>query len=471
MNTTQCLFFQIGVGSYQCWRYNYTDGQPNQSCFMKSNNPPFFHILLLSLVIYGCQPPESTSTPIQPPNIILIMADDLGMETLGCYGGESYNTPNLDLLAANGMRFDHAYSTPLCTPSRVQLMTGKYNFRNYIAFGLLDANETTFAHLLKDAGYETCIVGKWQLYGNERQQELAGGRTGTVPEDAGFDDWCLWQVKERGYRFKSPTLTIRDQGTKEYPNQYGPDMFVDYLLSFMEARKEKPFFIYYPMVLTHDPFRPTPNSDEYDNDDLHTVNDSLWFKDNVQYMDQMIARIVEKTKDLGVAENTIILFIGDNGTDRDVVSRWKGKHIQGQKGTTLEAGIHVPMIANWPGTITPGQVNDNLIDFTDFVPSLMDLAHIELPEDFTTDGLSFYSQLTAEAGPARDWVFGHYDPKWGQFEAKRYALDHRWKLYADGSFYDFNEDPLEKNPLDMQALDQEQQQALSKLQGALARFE
>ena len=141
------------------------------------------------------------------------------------------------------------------------------------------------------------------------------------------------------------------------------------------------------------------------------------------------------------------------------------------KGTTLEAGMHVPMIAYWPETIASGQVNSNLIDFTDFVPSLMDLAQAKLPTDYFTDGLSFFPQLKGEEGPVRDWVFCHYDPNWGKFEAKRFALDRQYKLYTDGNFYDFKDDPMEERPLDNATLDEVQRTVLAKLQGALKEFE
>src|SRR5690606_34265483 len=116
-------------------------------------------------------------------------------------------TPNLDRMAQEGMRFTHAYSTPLCTPTRVQLMTGKYNFRNYIGFGLLDKKEKTFADLLKAEGYVTGITGKWQLLGNEKQRALAGGKIGSTPEEAGFDQYCLWQVGKLGSRYKDVLIT------------------------------------------------------------------------------------------------------------------------------------------------------------------------------------------------------------------------------------------------------------------------
>ena len=190
---------------------------------LKSNR----FLLLILIMALGCNPSKR-----ERPNIILIMADDLGMEAIGAYGGESYKTPHLDQLAAEGMRFENCYSTPLCTPSRVQIMTGKYNFRNYIGFGLLDKKEKTFGHALQAAGYKTAIAGKWQLYGNEKQQELAGGKVGTLPLQAGFDTYRLWQVKDRGERYKNPTLETYKEGLIDYDEAYGP--------GFEDMRRRKP---------------------------------------------------------------------------------------------------------------------------------------------------------------------------------------------------------------------------------------
>jgi arylsulfatase A len=131
------------------------------------------------------------------PNIVVILADDLGYECIGADGGTSYKTPVLDKLAAGGARFDHGYAQPLCTPTRVQLMTGIYNVRNYVRFGLLDPKQTTFAHLLKQAGYATCVVGKWQL---------EGGFEG--PGHFGFDEYCLWQLNRRPGRYANPGLEV-----------------------------------------------------------------------------------------------------------------------------------------------------------------------------------------------------------------------------------------------------------------------
>jgi arylsulfatase A-like enzyme len=409
------------------------------------------HYLLVFFVaiVCGCKSDKSKEYKLdQKPNIILIMADDLGYETLGVYGGNSYKTPYLDKLAIEGMRFNHCYSTPLCTPSRVQLMTGKYNFRNYIGFGLLDPNEKTFGHYMKEAGYKTCIAGKWQLLGNPNQQKLAGGKIGSRPEDTGFDDYCLWQIDEVGSRYKDPRLSIKGIGTKTYKGGFGPDVFVEHIKTFMRANKEHPFFVYYPMALTHDPFVPTPDNETFkDFDPKSKVNDPKYFGEMVAYMDKLVGRLLDETETLGIRENTLILFVGDNGTDRDVTSTIDNRPLKGDKGHTTNAGTHVPFIANWKGVIPKGKVNNNLIDFTDFLPSLLQAANI--PIENKTDGISFYPQLVGESYNPRDWVFCDYNPNWGKFEPKRYVQDKMWKLYGNGEFYNLEKDPLEKNALNI----------------------
>ena len=226
------------------------------------------------------------------PNIILIMADDLGYECLSCNGSQSYQTPHLDALAASGIRFEHCYSQPLCTPSRVQLMTGRYNFRNYKMFGFLDIEEITFANILKDAGYATCIAGKWQL---------SNGLEG--PHLAGFDEYCLWQIYRKiagkmvvGSRYADPTIHVNGQLLTMTDGKYGPDIFCDYIMNFMERKKSGPFLVYYPMVLTHDPFSPPPDHPHWAVDKF--ANDTTYFAGMVSYMDKIVGRLVKKLDEL-----------------------------------------------------------------------------------------------------------------------------------------------------------------------------
>ncbi|MCL6274907.1 sulfatase-like hydrolase/transferase [Muricauda sp. 2012CJ35-5] len=430
----------------------------------------FFGFILLFL--FSCNSKNESSTETRPPNIILIMADDLGYETLGVNGSNSYLTPNLDQMAAQGMRFQNCYSTPLCTPSRVQIMTGKYNFRNYIGFGLLDKQEKTFGHYMKDLGYRTYVAGKWQLLGNTYQQELAGNKIGSLPEEAGFEDYCLWQVDTLGSRYKSPVVSIKGKGVVEFKDKYGPDLFVDHIEEFMKTNREHPFFVYYPMVLTHDPFVPTPENPEFAHfDNASKTNDPKYFGEMVTYMDKLVGRIIDHTETLGIQEHTLILFVGDNGTDRDVISRFYEDTIQGDKGYTTAAGTHVPFIAHWKGKIKPESSNDNLVDFTDFLPTLVEAAKGEKLDVNQTDGLSFYPQLVNEKGQARDWIFCDYSPNWGKFEPKRYVQDKNWKYYNNGELYNLNEDRMEKQPLNVNAQDSFVQQRVSVFQKVLESYQ
>ena len=203
------------------------------------------------------------SNNIDKPNVILIMSDDLGYEAIGINGANEYNTPVLDSLARNGINFNNAYSQPLCTPSRVKIMTGKPNYINYEYFTYLNPNEKTFGNLFQDNGYKTTVVGKWQL--NGVQYDLENNQDLDRPHKSGFDEYCLWWLIEQNQRFANPLIVQNGIELKKDIDDYGPDIFTDYIINFIENSKDDPFFIYYPMALVHDPFRPTPYSDDWKN--------------------------------------------------------------------------------------------------------------------------------------------------------------------------------------------------------------
>ena len=383
------------------------------------------------------------------PNVILIMADDMGFECLGCNGSASYETPQLDRLAANGIRFSHCYSQPLCTPSRVKIMTGKYNFRNYVDFGYMTPEEITFGHLFQRAGYRTCIVGKWQL--NGIYHDLPRHTDSRRPLEAGFDEACLWQVtrdKSQGERYADPLVEENGKMLGEVSGEYGPDYFAEYLCDFMERHRQQPFFVYYPMVLTHEPFVPTPDSPAWQSGDRHR-KDLQYFGDMVAYCDKIVGRIDAKLAELGLRENTLLLFTADNGTDRRITSSMRdGTVVHGGKNLTTDAGTHVPLVASWPGTAPTGVTNSDLIDFSDFFPTLAELVGAPLAAG-DADGVSFLPQLRGQPGHPREFVFCHFDPRWGEDggDVVRFARNKQYKLYARGDLYHVASDALEQHPL------------------------
>lgn len=381
-----------------------------------------------------------------PPNIILILSDDVGAETIGVYGGESYHTPNIDQLARDGIRFEHGHAQPLCTPSRVKIMTGQHNFRNYQHFAHLDPAATTFAHILKQAGYSTTVVGKWQLHFNRFENTH-----GALPADAGFDEYLLWQLKtkKRSSRYWAPLLDHNGELRQHGATAYGPDIFNDYVLNYIEEHKAQPFFIYYPMVLAHDPWVTTPDMRD------EAASDQQKFAAMMAYMDKMLGNVRRKVEEQGLADRTLVFFIGDNGTGRDIISRQSGIDVRGAKGATIDAGSRVPFMAWGPGLVESGLLSDSLVNLNDILPTLADIARVELPQDYPGDGASLLPVMSGQGELSRENIFIHYEPRWPTASPARYAFDRRWKLYQAGDFFDMRSDPLEQSPLALADLDQQ----------------
>ena len=404
----------------------------------------------------------SIAVAVDRPNIILILADDLGYETLGANGGTSYQTPALDQLAASGMRFNQCYAQPLCTPTRVQLMTGRSNARNYISFGRMDPMAVTFANHFQQAGYATCIAGKWQL-----------GKDLELPKKFGFGEYCLWQHTRRPPRYANPGLEINGV-SKDFTNgEYGPDLVSDYALDFIARQKSKPFLLYYTMMLTHDPYQPTPDSKDWDPKAQGEKVNHLpeHFSDMVTYMDKLIGKLIAQLDKCGLRDNTLVLFMGDNGTGAGVRSMMGERVVIGQKGKTVDAGMHVPLIANWPGHIAKGTVCENLVDTTDLFPTLCEAAALKLTNPGQLDGRSFFPQLLGNPGHPREWIYSWYSPRQGSdMSVLSFAFDQRFKLYRDGRFFDRAKDAEEKSPLQVSALSGDAAKAAKALQSAIDQF-
>lgn len=386
------------------------------------------------------------------PNIVLIMADDMGYECLSCNGSLSYQTPNLDHMAEQGVRFTHCIAQPLSTPSRLKMMTGMYNYRNYEYFGFMNPDQKTFGNYLKEAGYSTCIAGKWQL--NGITQNLPGNQDTDRPYHFGFDEYCLWQLNKLpkgnvGERFANPLINQNGKELEGLEDSYGPDIFSRFVCDFIEHNSEKPFFVYYPMVLVHDPFVPTPDSPEWNNPSKRYERDNKHFKEMVEYTDKIVGDIESVLKKNGLIDNTILIFTGDNGTNLNIITETTEGNIKGGKSFTTNAGCHVPLIVSWPEFMKEGRLYESLISFADFFPTLLEAAGVpDLPGDI--DGKSFLSVLKGSSVFTRETAFVHYDPQWYKtsLNRNRFAQTLNYKLYRDKRFFNISNDPLELYPIE-----------------------
>lgn len=414
-------------------------------------------LLLLPMSSVWAKPSARTGGK---PNLIVIMADDFGYECVRANGGQSYRTPHLDRLAATGVRFEHCHVQPLCTPTRVELMTGRYNVRNYFRFGVLPRSETTFAQTLSRAGYTTGICGKWQL-----------GREKDAPQHFGFGEAYLWQHTRRPPRYANPGLEHNGKELNFTSGEYGPKLVNDFALDFVTRHKDKPFFLYYPMMLTHGPFQPTPDSPNWDpKAEGENVNrDVKNFASMVEYLDKMVGRLVSKLDELKLRENTLILFLGDNGTARGMISQFQGKEYRGGKGTTTRQGTHVPLIASWPARISKAAVNQDLIGAVDIFPTLCEAAGIAAPKG--CDGRSFLPQLTGEKGNPREWLYCWYSPRQrAELRVQEFVFDQHYKLYRSEEFFDLKKDPFEQRPLKPGEQRGEAAEAVTKFRKVLEQF-
>lgn len=428
-----------------------------------------FSLILICFILSLVFTAESLLAQNKKPNIIFILADDIGYSTLTVNGGLSFNTPNLDNLANNGMNFSACHAMPSCSPSRVTLLTGKYNFRNYTQWAVLDTSQRTIANMFQDAGYKTGCFGKWQLDGGDASIRKSG-----------FDDYCVFNpFSKKPPRYKNPQVYangafLPDSLTK---GKYGEDIFFDSLSAFIEKNSAGPFFAYYPMVLAHAPFQPTPDDSAYAKWKSTTESDTSFYPSMISYMDKKIGELRQKISDLGIADNTVIIYCGDNGTPRDITEETDEGDFSGDKGGTTELATHVPLIIYWPNVTKGGQVNNDLIDFTDFMPTLASIAGIPLPTNYgTLDGVNFSPRLKGEPGTPRSSLFFYYNPRPGTTTPRIWAQTATYKLYdssaADSGFlfYNFTKDINEENPIPDPSLTPEEDSIRQFLLSVLNRY-
>ena len=396
----------------------------------------FFRFIATLLITAGLSP--LLAEEIKPPNIIVILCDDLGYGDLECYGHPHIKTPELNRMAKEGIRFTDFYSAaPVCSPSRVGLLTGRSPNRagvyDFIPGGrdiYMQASEVTFPQLLKKAGYATCLSGKWHCNGKFNSSKQP------QPDAAGFDHWFATQ-NNASPSHENPTNFVRNGekvGPLEgYSCQLVTDEALNWLTKQQESKPEQPFFMY---VAFHEPHEPVASPKDlvaqYE-DVAKNENESEYFA-NVANVDVAVGRILASLQDKGLDEDTLVIFTSDNGPE--TLNRYsRAKHsygvadpLRGMKLWTTEAGFRVVGIMRWPGKITEGQTVKQPVSSLDFFPTFCQLAGIAPPADLLLDGTSFLPILAGEPLEREKpllWVF------YNALNERRVAMrDGDWKVLA-----------------------------------------
>lgn len=445
--------------------------------------------IALALIVLGVIPHVSqlAAKETPPPNIVLIMADDLGYAELGSYGQKKIRTPHLDKLAAEGMRFTNFYSgNAVCAPARCVLMTGKHGGHAFTrnngdpgtlpetkALGAefpgqypLPDEEVTIAEVLKQKGYATAAIGKWGL-----------GHFGTSgePSKQGFDLFYGFNSQRHAHNHY-PKFLWRNREKEILPGNdrtlygetYSQDRFREVALEFIEENAERPFFLYLPFAIPHLAIQVPEESlkqytgvlpeEAYEHKGyLPHPTPRAGYAAMISHMDRDIGQILAKLEEKGLAENTIVLFTSDNGPTYDRLGGSDSEFFEsasvfrGLKGSLYEGGIRVPLIVRWPGKVRPGSVSNHIAAFHDLLPTVAEMTGTEPPKDI--DGISFMPALWEKEQPRHDYLYWEF-PAYGGQQALRMG---KWKAIRQNlqrpkakhagklELYNLEEDPSESN--------------------------
>lgn len=356
---------------------------------------------------------KSTPCAAPRPNVVIILADDMGYGDLGCYGHPRFKTPRIDRMAAEGARLlQFTTPTAFCAPTRASLMTGRYPFRcgmtqNPAPDGgpeadklALPKGEVTLAQVLHDAGYATGMLGKWHL----------GHKPGWLPTERGFDEYL-------GIPYSNdmrPVKMLEGTELKEYPVVQATltHRYTERAVQFIEKNKSKPFFLYFAHAMPH---KPLAASDEY-----YKMSDAGLYGDVMAELDVSVGTVLDELKKAGVDDHTLVLFTSDNGA-------WFGGStggLRGMKGSTYEGGHRVPMIARWPGHIPAGHASKEPAVMMDLFTTVLKATGAKMPDDRTLDGRDIMPLFTSDAASPHDALFGLKSSKLST------VRDARWKLHV-----------------------------------------
>jgi arylsulfatase A len=356
----------------------------------------------------------AASIAAAPPNFVFLISDDHTWSDLGCYGNAVVRTPHLDRLARDGMRFNHCYvSSPQCSPNRSSIFTG-------------------------------CTP-----------HTTATSRLHTpMPE---WEPTFLEPLRERGY-FAGAFRKVHQGGEfdKRRWNFYGGPQ-LDFEKFFDALPAGRPFYLHAGFTDPHRPYKPGAFSPPHDPaavrvppflpDAPEVRQDIAHYYDAIARMDADCGRLLDILRRRGIEENTLVIFTGDNGTHKSITSNMNGRTIRGGKGKTTDAGTHVPLVVSWPGKTPRGKVCKDLVDMSDFFPTLMEAAGVTVPKSYPLDGRSFLPQVLGKKGNPREWIYCYYNPRPERTQPVRFARDLRWKLYGDGRLFDVSKDVDETTPI------------------------
>jgi len=367
--------------------------------------------LLLLFFIQSCNQPASSAA--EKPNIVLILADDLGWRQLGCMGSTFYVTPHIDQLAAHGMRFTDAYAAaPVCSPTRASLMTGKYPARLHLTDYIKGMNEpeksplklpawtpylkleeVTIAEALKELGYTTACFGKWHL----SKEKQPPGSESLNPDKQGFDQYFVTYKPEKG--LAQPWQTPENDG-------HNVKLITEKSLTFIEQNRDRPFFLYMSHNSIHRPLmeKAALISKYEQNPDSNLPENNPVIGAMIETLDNSVGQVIDTIERMGLTNNTVVIFFSDNG---GLESESDQTPLRSGKGSLYEGGIRVPLIFKWPGHIQAGRVEHTPVCSIDFFPTLLAIAGKQAAGN-NVDGINLLPLLTDSGGIERNALFFHY---------------------------------------------------------------